>query len=235
MTRPPAHTIQLPRCCCENNVEHVGRGGNPGRRRRALFQVSQLRSAGAVPDRSGREGGHHGVGQRFRHAGTAGDRRRGLTGERPHLLCATDRKNPGKKIDYVSEVENGTLLANIDPTVYKSQVDQAEANLAHANADLGEQGESGSDRGGMEAGRTLRPKKAIADTDYDLDEANYKVAVANLEVGKATIKQAEAAVTMAKRNLDYCTIKSPVKGVIIDRRVNIGQTVVSAMSVPACS
>ena len=60
--------------------------------------------------------------------------------------------------------------------------------------------------------------------------ANYKVAVANLEVGKATIKQNEAAVTMAKRNLDYCTITSPVKGVIIDRRVNIGQTVVSSIS-----
>ena len=57
--------------------------------------------------------------------------------------------------------------------------------------------------------------------------ANYKVAVANLEVGKATVKQAEAALAMAKRNLDYCTIKSPVKGVIIDRRVNVGQTVVS--------
>ena len=49
-------------------------------------------------------------------------------------------------------------------------------------------------------------------------------------MGKATIKQYEAAVAMAKTNLDYCTIKSPVKGVIIDRRVNIGQTVVSSMS-----
>jgi hypothetical protein len=36
---------------------------------------------------------------------------------------------------------------------------------------------------------------------------------------------------MAKRDLDYCTITSPVKGVIVDRRVNVGQTVVSNMSV----
>src|ERR1019366_3246081 len=39
--------------------------------------------------------------------------------------------------------------------------------------------------------------------------------------------------TSAQRNLDYCTIKSPVKGVIVDRRVNIGQTVVSSLSAPS--
>ena len=76
-------------------------------------------------------------------------------------------------------------------------------------------------------------QKAIADTDYDLDEANYLVAKANVEVGKATIQQCEATLAMAKTNLDYTIIKSPVKGVIIDRRVNIGQTVVAAMSAPS--
>ena len=50
----------------------------------------------------------------------------------------------------------------------------------------------------MEAGRKLVPHKAIADTDYDLDVANYKAAVANLEVGKATVEQAKAALAMAK-------------------------------------
>ena len=40
-------------------------------------------------------------------------------------------------------------------------------------------------------------------------------------------------VAAAQRNLSYCTIKSPVKGVIIDRRVNIGQTVVSSLNAPS--
>jgi HlyD family secretion protein len=47
------------------------------------------------------------------------------------------------------------------------------------------------------------------------------------------VTQAEAALRRARRNLDYCTIKSPVKGVIIDRRVNIGQTVVSSLNAPS--
>jgi len=34
-------------------------------------------------------------------------------------------------------------------------------------------------------------------------------------------------------NFSYCTIKSPVKGVIIDRRVNVGQTVVSSLNAPS--
>ena len=70
--------------------------------------------------------------------------------------------------------------------------------------------------------------------------ANYEVAKANLAVGKAAIVQAQGAVAQAEanlkralQNLSYCTIVSPVKGVIIDRRVNIGQTVVSSLNAPS--
>ena len=48
---------------------------------------------------------------------------------------------------------------------------------------------------------------------------------------RATVKAAQSAVDGANRNVGYCTITSPVDGKIIDRRVNLGQTVVSAMSV----
>jgi len=50
---------------------------------------------------------------------------------------------------------------------------------------------------------------------------------------KSTVAQAEATLRRAQQNLDYCTIISPVKGVIIDRRVNIGQTVVSSLNAPS--
>ena len=50
---------------------------------------------------------------------------------------------------------------------------------------------------------------------------------------KAAVAQAKATLATAKINLAYCIIKSPVKGVIIDRRVNIGQTVVSSLSAPS--
>jgi len=56
------------------------------------------------------------------------------------------------------------------------------------------------------------------------------VAEAALEQSRARLASADAALLKAQRNLDYCFIKSPVDGVIIDRRVSIGQTLVSSMS-----
>jgi len=64
--------------------------------------------------------------------------------------------------------------------------------------------------------------------------------VPNVGVGKAAVSQArnsvtqaEAVLSRARQNLDYCTIRSPVKGIIVDRRVNIGQTVVASLNAPS--
>jgi HlyD family secretion protein len=59
------------------------------------------------------------------------------------------------------------------------------------------------------------------------------VSDASILEAKAAIAQDEAAAQRAQRNRDYCTIKSPVKGVIIDRRVNTGQTVVASLNAPS--
>jgi HlyD family secretion protein len=69
--------------------------------------------------------------------------------------------------------------------------------------------------------------------DYDTDKANYEVAKANVSVARSGVAQAQADLDKAQRNLDFCVIKSPVTGVIIDRRVNIGQTVVSSLNAPS--
>jgi HlyD family secretion protein len=75
--------------------------------------------------------------------------------------------------------------------------------------------------------------RAMSDADYDLAKANDRVAQANVLVGEKTIQQAEAALQLAETNLNYTTIKSPVEGVIIDRRVNVGQTVVASLNAPS--
>ena len=76
----------------------------------------------------------------------------------------------------------------------------------------------------------LLKKGAIAHSDYDAAVAASEVAKANVGVDEAAIKQAEATLKQAQINLGYCEIKSPVKGTIVDRRVNVGQTVVSSLS-----
>jgi HlyD family secretion protein len=142
-----------------------------------------------------------------------------------------DPRDPGKQVDYGTHVEEGTLLARIDPTLYKAQVDQSAAALAHAKADLLQlDAKRVQTEQEWKRAQDLLPKKAIADTDFDLAKANYLMAQANVEVGKATIQQCEAVLELANTNLGYTFIRAPFKGVIIDRRVNIGQTVVSAMS-----
>ncbi len=47
------------------------------------------------------------------------------------------------------------------------------------------------------------------------------------------MEKARGTLVKAEKNLGYCTIKSPVKGIIIDRRVNVGQTVVSSLNAPS--
>ena len=85
----------------------------------------------------------------------------------------------------------------------------------------------------MEAGGDSVTQEAIADTDYDTALSEHESAKANVASGKAIIRQNTASVKTARINLGYCTIKSPVRGTIIERRVNIGQTVVAALNSPS--
>ncbi|MGW8256684.1 MAG: efflux RND transporter periplasmic adaptor subunit [Thermoguttaceae bacterium] len=150
----------------------------------------------------------------------------------------TDPHDPQHKktVTYTTEVEEGTVLAYIDDLVYKAQFEQAQAAVLRAEADLKQLQakllQAERDRKRAEELRSIkdipgvdRPIKGIADSDYDLAVANHEVAKANLEVGKAVVAQTHAALELARSNLGYTIIKSPIKGTIIDRRVNIGQTV----------
>jgi HlyD family secretion protein len=154
----------------------------------------------------------------------------------------------GRPIDYRSSVNEGTVLARIDDSLYqadfktataqlesaKANVEQAKASLTELNAKFHE-----ADRDWTRA-QTLANTHALADTLYDTYEATYETAKASVSLGEAQVVQAEkgviqaqATLDRAKKNLDYCTISSPVQGVIIDRRVTIGETVVSSLNTPS--
>ncbi len=154
----------------------------------------------------------------------------------------------GKDVDYGSEVEAGTVLAQIDSALYASDVAQAEGQLALAKAGLERaeadllqlQAKADQAERDWSRARKLGPSEALAQAAYDASLSAFEVAKGNLSVGKAAISQArgsvaqaQAAVAKARQNLDYCTIKSPVNGIVIDRRVNIGQTVVASLNAPS--
>ena len=154
----------------------------------------------------------------------------------------------GRSVDYGSFIQAGNVLAKIDETVYLAEVSQARAQLAQANASV-KRAEADllqlkakynqADRD-WERAKKLGPSDALAQTQYDAYEAGFEQAKANVTVGeaaiteaKATVDSATATLDRADRNLSYCTIISPVNGVIIDRRVNIGQTVVASLNAPS--
>ena len=85
---------------------------------------------------------------------------------------------------------------------------------------------------GVAAAQSLLPQKAIANTDYDLAAANCQAAAENVGGGRATVQQCEASLQVAKTYLSYTVITSPIDGVILDRRVNVGQIVCATFNVP---
>jgi HlyD family secretion protein len=140
----------------------------------------------------------------------------------------------GKAIDYGSYVEEGTVLARIDDALYASDVEQAQAQLKLAQAGLLEaQAKFAQAERDWVRAQKLGPSDALAHSSYDSYKAAYETTKAGVAVGEAQIAQAQATLDKAQQNLGYCTIKSPVSGVIIDRRVNIGQTVVSSLNAPS--
>jgi HlyD family secretion protein len=138
-------------------------------------------------------------------------------------------------VDFNDKVQKDQVLAEIDPQVYKAQCRQSEAALAHSVADL-EQFKARHNQTEQDFKRakelykitdipgTDRPIKGIADSDFDLAKANFEMATANVDVANSAVEQSRAALDVAVTNLSYTTILSPVDGIVIDRKVDAGQT-----------
>src|SRR5882672_3167995 len=164
------------------------------------------------------------------------------------LIKSFGKDKNGNAIDYGSVIEEGTILATIDESVYsadlslaKAQVEQDQAGELRAAADVQQmEAKAAQSEADWKRAQELSRAKLISQADNDSYRANYESARANVAVGKAALTQSQAATVQARallekaqRNLDFCTIKSPVEGVIIDRRVNIGQTVVASLNAPS--
>lgn len=122
-------------------------------------------------------------------------------------------------VDYNSPVTNHQVIAQLDPTTYKTLVDQARANLLNAKAGL-ELAKANEERSTV-----LFKDKIVAPADQDTAVATYHQAEAQVQLMQATLDQSEA-------NLAYSTIYSPVDGIVISRNVDVGQTVAASLSAP---
>jgi HlyD family secretion protein len=116
-------------------------------------------------------------------------------------------------------VKSNQVIAEIDPSSYQATVEQVEANLANAKANL-------------ELQQVQAARSAQLFTNNLISGSDYDTAVANLHEAEATVKQGQASLDNAQVNLAYCKILSPVDGVVILRAVELGQTVASSFNTP---
>lgn len=122
-------------------------------------------------------------------------------------------------VDFNDRVKAGQVLAELDPTLMRAQLQQSEANVASAEASLQlAQANEARTRG-------LYAKEYV--TRQDLDTAEQA-----LDSAKAQLKLATAQAERDRTNLNYTVIRSPVAGVVVSRVVDVGQTVAASFQAP---
>jgi len=122
-------------------------------------------------------------------------------------------------VDFNDKVEKGQVIAQLDTTLLDSNLRDAEASLERAQADLRQAGRD------LERFTTLNDQGIAAVADFN--KAQY-----NNDVARASAKSAEASLSRARQNLAYATITAPVSGTVVERAVDVGQTVAASMSTP---
>ena len=122
-------------------------------------------------------------------------------------------------VDFNDRVHKGQLLARIDPTVLEQEVRSAEASVERASASLDEK------RRQFERDTLLYARKVLSESDYETSRYNWRVA-------RAELQSARISLARARRNLAYTGITAPIDGIVVERNVDVGQTVAASFSAP---
>jgi HlyD family secretion protein len=121
--------------------------------------------------------------------------------------------------DFNDEVKKGQLIARIDPTLQEQAVREARANVERSRAEL-EQAERAYERN-----RQLYEGKVVTQSEFEAVQYARSVAKANMQ-------SAEVSLDRAQRNLSYTSIHAPIDGIVVERNVDVGQTVAASLSAP---
>ncbi len=136
-------------------------------------------------------------------------------------------------VDFNSEVKRGDVLARIDPSTYKAQFEQGNAQIASARASLS-QAQATLRNAELDYQRKadLGKQQLVAQGDVDLARAVLDQARASVNSAHAQIRQQTASLQTTQVNLDRAVIRSPVDGVVLTRSIEPGQTVAASLQAP---
>ena len=122
-------------------------------------------------------------------------------------------------VDFNSHVKKGQLIARIDPILQEQAVADAQAGVARAEAVV-TQTQLEFDRS-----KKLHDQQIATDAEFNVAQSNYSVAKANLTSARISLQK-------ARQNLSYTNIYSPIDGVVVERAMDVGQTVAASLSAP---
>ena len=136
-------------------------------------------------------------------------------------------------VDFNSEVKKGQLMAQIDPANFEAQVQQNQAQIANAHANLARlQAVMDYDKLMYERYKNLYEKQYVAKSELDQKESTYKSDLAQINAARAQISQYQATLKTAMTNLGYTKIIAPVDGTVISRKIDLGQPVAASFQAP---
>ena len=135
--------------------------------------------------------------------------------------------------DFNSKVKAGQVVAQLNQDKFKAAVEQARANLIASQSSFAKAKVAVEDAGRtLHRTRELRKRELTAQSELDAAQTAHDAAVAQLDVNKAQVAQAQAAINQVAVDLNNTTIRSPVDGMVISRNVDVGQTVAASLQAP---
>jgi HlyD family secretion protein len=137
--------------------------------------------------------------------------------------------------DFNTEVKKGQLLAKIDPRLYDAAVKRDRASLKTREAEV-ERAKALLQQARNDEARALKVRKEnkdfLSDTEMDQVKFNRMSLEAQLLVAEASVDQADANLKTSLANLEYTEIRSPVAGMVINRKIDEGQTLAAQFQTP---
>jgi len=140
------------------------------------------------------------------------------------------------EVYYNDRVKVGQVLARLDTSKLEAQLAQAKATLEAAQAKVLQAQatvkETRAKLSQLRNARALSGGKVPSQTEMDAAEAAYERAQADLASARASVSQAKAAIKSIETDLAKSVIRSPINGVVLNRKVEPGQTVAASLQAP---
>src|SRR5512139_98245 len=135
--------------------------------------------------------------------------------------------------DFNSIVKKGQIVAELDPSLLQTQIEQARANVIRAQADLDRLKVSLDDaRVKLKRTENLAARKLVAPQELEAAQVAVRSAEAQIKSSEASLTQSKASLSQNEVNLQHTVIEAPIDGIVISRNVDVGQTVAASMNAP---